>query len=131
LIIDYFITIVLLIRNHYHSTRFPIYYRGHVITCDDIVIHIDYQENPIHVKELLQLSIESHPKILKEPKPIIRLVDFTETGYLFMIRGYIHSCEDQVDIMSEVRLLIVKLLYEHNITISPTNTGTYEQKMLP
>ncbi len=90
------------------------------IAFDDIIVTIHYTDDPSFVKKLLQETVESHPKVLKNPKPIIRLDDFGEYGYKFMVRGYLSDIYtlDQWDIASDVRLAIVQRLRQENITIA-------------
>jgi small-conductance mechanosensitive channel len=58
--------------------------------------------------------------ILKSPQPIVRLDNFSEYGFEFMVRGYISSnyTLDQWDIASDVRLAIAQRLRENNIFIA-------------
>ncbi len=90
------------------------------IAFDDILLTIHYTDDPVIVKKLLQEVVESHPKVLKNPKPIIRLDDFGEYGYKFMVRGYLSDIYtlDQWEIASDVRLAIVQRLRQENITIA-------------
>lgn len=81
------------------------------IAFDDIFIIIPYKEDPQKVKDLLTQSVATHPNILRNPKPVIRLEDFNEFGYLFLVRGFISSAftQDMWDIASDVRLVIAKI----------------------
>ncbi len=90
------------------------------IAFDDIALLIHFNEDPELVRQLLQDATEAHPKVLKNPRPIVRLDNFAEYGYQFMVRGFISDVYtlDQWDIASEVRLLIVKKLRENNIGIA-------------
>ena len=64
--------------------------------------------------------VESHSKVLKNPKPIIRLDDFGEYGYKFMVRGYLSDIYtlDQWEIASDIRIAIVQRLKEEGISIA-------------
>jgi small-conductance mechanosensitive channel len=90
------------------------------IAFDDIIITIHYTDDPYLVKKLLHEVVESHPKILKNPKPVVRLDDFGEYGYKFMVRGYLSDIYtlDQWEIASDVRLAIVQRLRKENIGIA-------------
>lgn len=90
------------------------------IAFDDIIVTIPYKYDPEFVRSLFLEVLEGYPYILKSPKPIVRLDDFGEYGFYFMVRGYVSSnyTLDQWDIASNVRLAIVKKLREHNITIA-------------
>lgn len=95
-------------------------YVRNFIAFDDIFIMITYKEDPQVVKELLHSAVGNHPNVLRNPKPMIRLEDFSEFGYLFLIRGFVSSAftQDMWDIASDVRLLIIKTLREHNIEVA-------------
>lgn len=90
------------------------------IAFDDILVTIRYQDDPVLVKKLLQEAVESHPQVLKNPKPIVRLDDFYDNGYLFMVRGFVSEVYtlDQWDIASDVRIRIVELLQQQGIKIA-------------
>lgn len=90
------------------------------IAFNDILIRIHYTEDPRTVTKLLRESVEDHPKVLKNPKPIVRLDEFGEYGYIFMVRGFLSDVYtlDQWDIASEIRFAIVKNLRDHKIKIA-------------
>ncbi len=95
-------------------------YVRNFITFPDILITIGYKEDPSAVKDLFYQVVLSHPNVLRNPKPIIRLDLFGEFGYIFLIRGYISSAYtlDMWDIASDVRLVLVRALRERNIEIA-------------
>ncbi len=95
-------------------------YTRNFIAFDDIIITIDYQEDPTKVKELLYNIVESHPNILKNPKPWIRLDEFGEYGYVFMVRGFLSSVYtlEKWEIASVIRMNIAKAFREQGIKIA-------------
>jgi len=95
-------------------------YISSVVAFNDIMITISYKEDPVKVKEVLFKILDQHPNILKSPKPIIRLSNFGEYGYEFLIRGFLssHYTLDMWDIASDIRFAIVKSLKENNIEIA-------------
>lgn len=95
-------------------------YAYNFVAFNDIEITVDFDENPQTVKELLAKAIEMHPNVLRNPKPIVRLLKFGEYGYVFMMRGFVSSAFtlDLWDIESDVRLNAIKVLREHNIKIA-------------
>ncbi len=95
-------------------------YARNFIAFNDIVLIISLKEDPSKVKDLLFSAVDAHPKILKNPKPVIRLDEFRPDGFEFMVRGFLSSnfTLDQWDIASEVRLSIVKILRDNNIEIA-------------
>jgi small-conductance mechanosensitive channel len=90
------------------------------IAFDDILLTIHYTDDPVLVKRLLYEVVESHSKVLKNPRPIIRLDDFGEYGYKFMVRGYLSDIYtlDQWEIASDIRIAIVQRLRQEGITIA-------------
>ncbi|MFI5333356.1 MAG: mechanosensitive ion channel domain-containing protein, partial [Candidatus Babeliales bacterium] len=95
------------------------YARG-FIAFDDIIVTVTYQADPAHVKSLLEKVVESSPFVLKSPKPIVRLDNFSDLGFVFMVRGFLSAnyTLDQWDIASDIRLEIVKVLRANNIQLA-------------
>jgi small-conductance mechanosensitive channel len=95
------------------------YTRGY-IAFDDIIFSVHFKVDPIAVKKMLQQIVTNHPDVLKVPEPIIRLDDFGDKGYTFMVRGYISSGNtlNQWVIASDVRLLIVASLRAQGIEVA-------------
>ncbi len=92
------------------------YSRG-FIAFDDIIVRVDYREDPEKIRELLYTIVESYPNILKNPKPWIRLDDFDEYGFQFMVRGFISSVYtlEKWEIASNIRINIAKVFREKGI----------------
>lgn len=95
-------------------------YTNTFLAFDDILITVPYKSDPKKVKELLLKVLDQNPDILKTPKPIIRLHEFSEYGFTFLIRGFISSANVlmQWDIASDVRLAIVEEIRNHDIEIA-------------
>lgn len=95
-------------------------YVRNFVAFDDIIITVYYKEDAEKVRDLLFQVVESYPRILKNPKPVIRLDDFTERGMLFMVRGYVSSnyTLDMWDIASDIRINILKTLRANGIEIA-------------
>ena len=79
---------------------------------DDIMLIVDYAADPSYVKNEIHKVLDAHPKLLKNPTPIVRLQDFADNGFQFLIRGFLSpdKINDQHDIASDVRLELVKML---------------------
>jgi small-conductance mechanosensitive channel len=90
------------------------------IAFNDIIILIHYAHDPARVLQLLMEAVESHPKVLKNPRPIVRLDEFGEYGYKFMARGFLSDVYtlEQWNIASDIRIIIVKKLEENGIEIA-------------
>lgn len=90
---------------------------------EDIRLTVSYSADPAQVKQLILKVLENNMNILKNPAPIVRLNDFTENGFLYIVRGFLSPDKviDQFDIASDVRLELVRVLRENGIKIaSPT-----------
>ena len=87
---------------------------------DDILITVSYGSDAILAQKIFLSVLSENPYILKNPKPIVRLDNFDENGYVFMIRGFLSSnyTLDQWDIASDIRLSIIRNLKEAGITIA-------------
>ena len=86
----------------------------------DITLVVPFSCNPEVVKDILFEVLDANANVLKSPKPIIRLDDFVDNGYLFMVRGYLSSFNviNQWQIASNVRFEIIKALKKQNISIA-------------
>jgi small-conductance mechanosensitive channel len=95
------------------------YVRGFV-AFEDIRVLVSYKEDPAKVKSLLLTVLDEHSLVLKTPNPIVRLENFDEQGFDFLVRGYVSSnyTLDIWEIASDVRLAIVKKLREHGMQIA-------------
>ncbi len=84
---------------------------------NDIIITIPFNVDPGKVISIFSQVLDENANVLKRPAPIIRLDDFSESGYVFMVRGFLSSVNvlNQWDIMSDIRLSIIKKLSENNI----------------
>jgi len=95
-------------------------YVRNFIAFSDINLTVIYKSDPVRTKEILLRVVESHPNVLKNPKPIIRLDEFSESGYMFLVRGFISSAYtlNQWDIASDIRFAVIKELHEEGIEIA-------------
>lgn len=95
-------------------------YTRNFIAFDDIHVTVDYGEDPDRVRQVLYSVVESYPNILKNPKPWVRLDNFGEFGYEFMVRGFISSVYtlEKWEIASNIRINIIKKFEEEDIKIA-------------
>ncbi len=95
-------------------------YARDFIAFDDIFVTISYGSDPNLAQQIFLSVLADSPYMLKNPKPIVRLENFTENGYLFLIRGYMSSnyTLEQWEIASDIRLTITKRLRESGIDIA-------------
>lgn len=90
------------------------------IKCPDITIVIPYKFNAQEVIGLLAKAAIKVPQVLRSPLPIIRLENFGEYGFEFVVRVFITAEQtlQQWIIASEVRVAIAETLREHNVEIA-------------
>src|ERR1700733_1733920 len=90
------------------------------IAFDDIMVTVPYKVDPGLVRELLLRVLDESRVVLKNPRPIVRLENFSDLGFTFLIRGFLSSNHtlDMWDVASDVRLAIVKRLRENGIDIA-------------
>ncbi len=95
-------------------------YTRNFIAFDDIIVQVDYKEDPEKVRAILYEVVENHPNILKNPKPWVRLDNFGEYGYEFMVRGFISSVYtlEKWEIASNIRINIVKAFDERGVKLA-------------
>ncbi len=92
-------------------------YVRNFIALNDITLYVYFKEDAQRVKSILLAATEEHPNVLKNPRPIIRLSNFTEYGYEFMVRCFVSSAYtlEMWDLGSDIRLLIAKAFRENGI----------------
>ncbi|KIX85141.1 mechanosensitive ion channel [Vermiphilus pyriformis] len=95
-------------------------YTSGYIAFDDITICVSYDADPYQVRDIFMSVLQNSPYILRNPKPIVRLENFGEYGFMFMIRGFLSSTYtlDQWDIASDLRFVMVKQLRDHGIKLA-------------
>jgi small-conductance mechanosensitive channel len=95
-------------------------YTSGFIAFGDIFIRIDYSEDPERARKYILEVLESHPNVLKNPRPIVRLDEFGIYGYTFTIRGFLSSMYvlDQWDIASDIRIKLLKKFHENQVKIA-------------
>ncbi|KKP96141.1 MAG: MscS Mechanosensitive ion channel [candidate division TM6 bacterium GW2011_GWE2_36_25] len=98
---------------------------------EDMYITIAYSADPMKVKDTLLKILDENPSVLKSPMPIIRIINFTLSGYEFLIRGYLSSSNvlNQWDIRSDIRFAIAQEFKKAKIKIAvPVRDVTLEDK---
>jgi small-conductance mechanosensitive channel len=90
------------------------------IAFDDITVTVPYKSDPERVRDLLMRVLDESRVVLKNPRPIVRLENFSDLGYVFLVRGFLSSNHtlDMWDIASDVRFAIVRKLHEHGIELA-------------
>lgn len=99
---------------------------------EDIMMTVIYAADPTFVKKLILDVLDKNSNILKNPAPIVRLNDFTDNGFVFLVRGFLSADKvlDQYDIASDVRLELVRTLRTHGLDVgSPTRVLKVVQEL--
>jgi small-conductance mechanosensitive channel len=92
-------------------------YVRNFIALNDITLFVYFREDAQKIRALLHAAVEEHPNVLKNPRPVIRLNNFTEYGFEFMVRCFVSSAYtlEMWDLTSDIRLLIAKAFRENHI----------------
>ncbi len=95
-------------------------YARNFVAFDDVDFTVPYETDPVLVKTLIVRVLEHNPDVLKSPRPVIRLNDFGENGFLFKVRGFVSDVNilRKWDIASDVRFGLIKIFREHHIKIA-------------
>jgi small-conductance mechanosensitive channel len=81
-------------------------------------VRISYRDDPERALEILMRAVEGHPRILHEPAPVSRLLQFSDHGMDLELRFWIADPEAGVNnVRSDVNRLIWRLFRDARITI--------------
>jgi small-conductance mechanosensitive channel len=81
-------------------------------------VQISYQDNPRTALALLLKAASGHPRVLKDPAPASRVMQFGDNGISLELRYWIKDPEDGVNnVRSDLHLVIWDLFEEAGITI--------------
>lgn len=69
------------------------------------------------VRDLLLKVAEEHPKVLKQPEPIVWFLDFGDNALIFRLLVHFDDLSDRYSSLTEMRFTLNKLFAEHGITI--------------
>ncbi|MBP9764748.1 mechanosensitive ion channel [Candidatus Babeliales bacterium] len=95
-------------------------YTRSYIGLEDIVFTVPFGTDIKLVRKLCFKALDEDSDVLKVPQPFVRLQDFDDKGYVFLVRGFLSSGNTlrQWDIASNVRFALVEKLQEAGITIA-------------
>jgi len=81
-------------------------------------VRISYRDDPEKALEILMSAVQGHPRILHEPAPVSRLMQFSDHGMDLELRFWIADPEAGVNnVRSDVNRLIWRLFRDARITI--------------
>jgi len=91
-------------------------------------VRISYRDDPERALDLLLRAIEGHRRVLHEPPPVTRLMQFSDVGMDLELRFWIADPENGVNnVRSDVNRAIWRLFRESGITIP---VAQHEVRML-
>ncbi|MDG1761116.1 MAG: mechanosensitive ion channel [Flavobacteriaceae bacterium] len=109
---------VLIIPNHIYLTSILYNWTANgALTRESIVVGVSYDSDPDKVKELLIAVANDHPKVLKNPAPIVMLSEFGDSSLEFTLLFSMNSSFESNLSKSDIRFSIVSSFREHNIEI--------------
>jgi small-conductance mechanosensitive channel len=95
-------------------------------------IRVSYHDDPELALQLLITACEGQRRVLREPKPVSRLMHFGESGIELELRFWIADPQDGVNnIRSDVNRAIWRLFKEHEITIPVAQHEVLLRNALP
>jgi small-conductance mechanosensitive channel len=81
-------------------------------------IRVSFRDDPELAMKLLLEATDGHPRILREPTPVARLMGFGDSGIELELRFWIPDPQEGVNnVRSDVNRRIWKLFKEHGVTI--------------
>ncbi|MFU8819356.1 MAG: mechanosensitive ion channel family protein, partial [Desulfurivibrio sp.] len=83
-----------------------------------VPVQISYDDDPEQAMELMRTAASSSPRILDDPAPTVRLLEFADSGILLELRVWIGDPEQgSGGVRSEINLAIWRAFKEAGITI--------------
>jgi small-conductance mechanosensitive channel len=82
-------------------------------------VTVSYDDDPELALKLLVLATENHPRILRDPPPVSRLICFDDSGISLEIRFWIADPVNGVNnVRSDVNRAIWRIFREHGVTLA-------------
>jgi small-conductance mechanosensitive channel len=93
-------------------------------------VRVSYRDDPEVVMKLLTQAADGHARILRDPAPVARLMNFGESGFELELRFWISDPQEGVNnVRSDVNRAIWRLFRDHGITIPvPQREVAFEAK---
>lgn len=108
-------------------------YGRNFIAFEDIYLTVNYTANPFEVRKIILEVLDKSTDVLKSPPPIIRLHDFGEYGFVFLIRSFTSNINvlRRWDIASDIRFSIIAGLRKHDIDLAIPTRLVYRVDKTP
>jgi small-conductance mechanosensitive channel len=82
-------------------------------------VTVSYEDDPELALKLLVQATENHPRILRDPPPVSRLISFDDSGIRLEIRFWIADPVNGVNnVRSDVNRAIWRIFREHEVTLA-------------
>jgi small-conductance mechanosensitive channel len=83
-------------------------------------VRVSYRDDPELALRVLIAACEGHARVLTEPKPVSRLMHFSDSGIELELRFWIADPQEGVNnVRSDVNRAIWQLFKQHNLTMPP------------
>jgi len=86
----------------------------------EVQVRVEHKTDPDLVKKVLFSVVQANPVVLRVPGIVVRLENFEENGYLFLVRAFISArrVKEYKEIAANLRMEILKAFKENNIQLS-------------
>lgn len=109
---------VLIIPNHkYLTSTLYNWTENGVLTRESISIGVAYGSDLELVKKLLLQVANNHPKVIKQPEPLVLFTEFADSALNFKLIFTLNNSFEAAIPKSDIRFEIDKVFNEHNIKI--------------
>ena len=120
---------VLIIPNHkYLTSSLYNWTENGVNTRENVTVGVAYGSDLALVKKVLLEAASSHPKVLKNTKPIVLFTSFGDSALEFQLIFSLSNSFQAVFVQSEIRFEIDRLFREHQIKIPFPQREIYVNK---
>ncbi|MFH7320926.1 mechanosensitive ion channel family protein [Desulfurivibrio sp. D14AmB] len=83
-----------------------------------VPVQISYDDDPEQAMELMRAAAQTSPRVLADPVPVVRLLEFADSGIALELRVWIGDPEQGSGaVLSEINLAIWRAFKEAGITI--------------
>lgn len=95
-------------------------------------VRVSYQDDPELALQILITACDGQKRVLRDPKPVSRLMHFSDSGIELELRFWISDPQDGVNnVRSDVNRAIWRLFKEHKITIPVAQREILVHNALP
>jgi small-conductance mechanosensitive channel len=81
-------------------------------------VQVSYEDDPEHAMDLMVQAARACDRVLPDPAPVCRMMEFGDNGISLELRVWIDDPEDGVgSVRSSINLAIWKAFKQHHVTI--------------